>query len=185
MTGGVAWVLGLPSAGKSTFAENAADALRRDGIACCILDGDTVRAALGGVFGYDEAGRAAFYRALAELAAMLARQGVLVLVAATASRRAFREHARRVAPSFLEVFVDVDEGERTRRDTKGLYARSREGTVADVPGAGSAFEAPAHPDVIAHGGRDVEAIEAFLIAVRRIVSSPPGGEDPSAGGQPQ
>ena len=185
MTGAVAWVVGLPSAGKSTFAENAAEALRREGLACCVLDGDTVRAALGGVFGYDEVGRGAFYRALAELAAVLARQGLLVLVAATASRRAFRAHARRIAPAFLEVFVDVDERERTRRDTKGLYARAREGTVADVPGAGSAFEAPLHPDVIAHGGHDMEAIEAFLIAARRIVSTPGERDDPSAGGQPE
>lgn len=168
MTGVVAWITGRPSSGKSTLAERARDALRAEGLVCCVLDGDAVRRALGGVYGYDDAGREAFYRALAELAALLAAQGLVVLVPATAHRRAFREYARAATEAFVEVHVDVDHAECARRDAKGLYAATKEGTVTKLPGEGVAFEEPRAPDVVARGGHDAEALVSLIAAVRRF-----------------
>src|SRR5262249_17764033 len=100
--GGVVWITGLPSAGKWTFAERWRNLLGAQGMVAPLLDGDAVRECLEPRLGYSAEARADFYGTLANLAALLARQGLVVIVAATANRRVFRERARALAPAFLE-----------------------------------------------------------------------------------
>jgi adenylylsulfate kinase len=162
MSGAVVWVIGLPSSGKSTLAGRIATRLRAAGLQSALLDGDQIRAALDPRPGYDWQARSRFYGTLARLAALLANQGLVAVVAATASRRAFRERARALAPRFVEVFVDVPLEVCAARDTKGLYAAARRGAAPDLPGVGSGFERPEHPDVVASGGEDLAAPTAVL-----------------------
>ena len=118
----VVWLTGLPSSGKTTLAAKLTERLRERSVLCCLLDGDELRAALIPRPGYDEASRVDFYATLGNLAALLERQGLIVVVAATAHRRDYRERARRAARRFLEVWVNVPLDECRRRDSKGLYA---------------------------------------------------------------
>jgi adenylylsulfate kinase len=161
--GRVVWITGLPSAGKSTLAVNLRDRLRTANVACCVLDGDAVRGALVPRPAYDETSRGQFYETLANLAALLSSQGLVVLVAATAHRRAYRDRARALAGRFLEVWVDVPLEECRSRDAKGLYAAHAEGRLSTLPGEDSAFEPPLHPDVVAHGGADSEALAGLTV----------------------
>ena len=78
---------------------------------------------------------------LARLAAELARQGLIVLVPATAHLLAYREHARRLAPRFLEVWVTTPLEECRRRDPKGLYAGA-DRLPGHMPGVDLPYEAP-------------------------------------------
>jgi len=167
VTGAVVWVTGLPSSGKSTFASRAAERLRAAGRPTLLLDGDAVRAALEPTPGYEPRARDAFYRTLARLAALAARQGLVAVVAATAHRRAHRAFAREAAPRFVEVFLDVPAAECERRDAKGLYARARAGEAATLPGVGEPYQAPDAPELVASGGEDAEALEAL---VKRVLS---------------
>lgn len=153
MTGVVAWFTGLPSSGKSTLAASVADELRLHGVSAVTLDSDELRAAMVPPLGYDEAARAQLYGTLARLAATIAHQGHVVLVPATAHKRAFRDAARALAPKFVEIFVDTPLDECKRRDTKGLYAR----VVAQAPGVGIPYEAPINPEVHVHVG-DLDAV---------------------------
>ena len=162
MNGVVVWLTGLPSSGKSTLARRVLEEGRRRKIPCCMLDGDEVRGALVPTPGYDDQARRDFYATLGALAAMLAGQGMVVLVPATANQRSFRDQARELAPRFVEVFVDVSLELCKERDAKGLYARAAEGDVDDMPGVGTRYEAPTHPDVIAQGGEDERARDRIL-----------------------
>ncbi len=159
MSGAVVWLTGLPSSGKTTLARAIAERLHAAARPAALLDGDEVRAALVPPPGYDETARARFYATLGRLAALLARQGLIVLVAATAHRRIFRDAARAAVPRFVEVFVDTPAEECRRRDPKGLWSG---GAGAALPGAGVAYEPPALPEVVAHGGEDAAAVERVL-----------------------
>jgi adenylylsulfate kinase len=161
--GRVVWITGLPSAGKSTLAVSLNERLRAAGTACCLLDGDAVRDALVPRPGYDEVSRDHFYETLARLAALLASQGLLVLVAATAHQRAYRDRARALAGRFLEVWVDVPLEECRSRDAKGLYAAQTEGRLSTLPGGAAAYEPPLDPDVVAHGGADADALAELTV----------------------
>ncbi|HEX6272048.1 MAG TPA: adenylyl-sulfate kinase [Polyangiaceae bacterium] len=162
----VVWITGLPSSGKSTFAKKLAEKLRAAGAPSCTLDGDDVRAAVAPALGYSADRRAAFYEMLAGLGALLAGQGLVVLIPATANRRAFRDRARELARAFIEIWVDTPVEECARRDAKGLFARAASGDEKDVPGSGVGYEPPLAPELTAHGGDDTEALEAALELLR-------------------
>lgn len=157
--GAVVWITGRPASGKSTFAATLRVVVLARGLSCAVLDSDAVREALG-AHDYSEPGRRDFYESLGALAALLARQDLIVLVPATAHRRAYREAARARAPRFLEVFVSTPLEECARRDPKGLYARALELPTAD-------YEPPAQPDVVATGGHDERAVADVLVALAR------------------
>jgi len=163
-TGIVLWFTGLPASGKSTLAIRVRDllAVRRS---CVVLDGDAVREALGATT-YSDSDRDGFYRSLGNLAALIARQGHVVLVAATAPLRVQRDHARAAAPGFVEIWVRTPLSACEARDPKGLYARARRGDAPTLPGIGAPYEPPLAPDVTADGGLD----DAAAAAIERLVS---------------
>jgi adenylylsulfate kinase len=165
--GAVAWFTGLPSSGKSTLAGLVRARLAAAGAPVVLLDGDQVRRALVPAPGYAPAERDAFYETLARLAALLASQGMVVLVAATAHRRVHRERARALTPRFVEVHVATPADDCQARDVKGLWSAARAGAAPHLPGSGVAYEPPARPEVVASGGQDAAALEAVLEALGR------------------
>ena len=167
MTGAILWITGLPASGKSTLARRVHAHFLRTGRASAVLDSDELRDVLG-THAYGAADRDRFYRALAGLAGLLANQGIVVLVAATAPRREDRDRARaevgRGQPAdgrFIEVWVDTPRSECEARDPKGLYAQARAWMADDLPGVGVPYEPPLAPDVIADGGLDDTAVAAI------------------------
>ncbi len=165
MTGAVVWFTGLPSSGKTTLARRAQRALAAAGRAAVLLDSDELRDVLD-AHAYAPDDRDRFYRALAALAALLARQGIVALVAATAPHRRDRERAREAisggpAGRFVEVWVDTSLAACEARDPKGLYAQARRGAASQLPGVGVAYEPPVSPEVTASGGFDDTAIAAI------------------------
>ncbi len=161
MSGAVVWITGLPASGKTMLAERA-----RERLGGILLDSDALREVLR-ADGYEDAARDDFYQRLAALAALLARQGHLVFVAATAPRRRHRETARALAPRFVEVWVNTPLTECERRDPKQLYARARAGQAPMLPGVGVPYEPPLAPEVTATGGAD----DAALTAIERTAMS--------------
>lgn len=170
MSGAIVWFTGLPSSGKTTLATHVRARLAAAGMHGVLLDGDAVRVALGALR-YTARDRDAFYRALAELAALVARQGLIALVAATAPRRAHRDAARSLGPPFVEVWVDTPLDECMRRDAKGLYAAARTGEITSLPGLQVPYEVPLAPSVIARDGTDTTAAERIEAFVRTYTSA--------------
>ena len=160
-TGAVVWLTGLPASGKTTFAKALQAALIEAGHVPAMLDGDRVRAALVPTPGYSDGARDHFYATLANLAVMLAEEGLIVLVPASANRRSYRERARSFASRFIEVYVSTTLDTCIARDPKGLYAGAKTGG-SNVPGIGAEYEAPEQPDVVAEGGKDLGAVGKVL-----------------------
>jgi len=157
--GVVVWFTGLPASGKSTLASRVVERLAPNH-SCVVLDSDSVRRELRAA-AYDPGDRDAFYDRLATTAASLAREGHVVLVAATANLRAYRARARACAPRFVEVWVRTPLSVCETRDIKGLYARARAGDAPALPGVGAPYEPPHDPEVTASGGFDDAAIAAI------------------------
>jgi adenylylsulfate kinase len=164
--GAIVWFTGLPSSGKTTLARRAQARLAAAGRAPVLLDSDELRDVLD-AHSYAPGDRDRFYRALAALAALLARQGLVALVAATAPRREDRDRARAElgrGPAdgrFVEVWVKTPLQDCEARDPKGLYAQARRDAAGQLPGVGVAYEAPLSPEVTADGGFDDASIAAI------------------------
>jgi adenylylsulfate kinase len=136
------YLTGLPSSGKTTLAHALGEILAGRGIRVQILDSDRMRRILTPDPTYSAAERDWFYEALAFIAGLLTQNGVHVIIAATAPRRAHRVAARSRIDRFAEVYLDCPIDVCRARDPKGLWARAATGEVTDLPGAGAPYEPP-------------------------------------------
>ncbi|WP_216901145.1 adenylyl-sulfate kinase [Nocardia alni] len=151
-TGATLWLTGLSGSGKSTIAVELERQLVRAGRPAYLLDGDNLRHGLNSDLGFSDDDRRENIRRVAEVAALFADAGVVVIVSLispfTAERdRARQVHAERGLP-FSEVFVDTPLELCERRDPKGLYARARAGQLRDFTGIDSPYERPEHADLV-------------------------------------
>jgi adenylyl-sulfate kinase len=166
--GATVWMTGLPGSGKSTIASGVESALLGSGRSAYILDGDNLRHGLNGDLGFSAEDRAENVRRTAEVSALLADAGVVVLVALVSPYRADREAARAVHEArglpFLEVHVATPLEECERRDPKGHYARARAGELAHLTGVDDPYEPPAAADVVVGAGESVDEAVAFVLA---------------------
>jgi adenylylsulfate kinase len=99
------WLTGLPSSGKTALAHELSGLLGERGIAVQILDSDELRRRLTPNPDYSAEERDWFYDTITFLAELLTANGVHVVIAATACRRAFRQRARDRIARFAEVYV--------------------------------------------------------------------------------
>ena len=138
--GAVLWLTGLPGSGKSTLARALERKLFSNGGSPVLLDGDTLRAGLNSDLGFSAADRRENIRRLAEVAAHLARNGQIAIVAAVSPSREDRAAARRIADdSFREIYVATPAEVCESRDPKGHYAKARAGTLPAFTGISGIF----------------------------------------------
>jgi bifunctional enzyme CysN/CysC len=145
----VIWFTGLSGSGKSTIANAVERKLYAAGRHTYMLDGDNVRHGLNRDLGFTEVDRVENVRRVAEVAALMADAGLIVLVSFISPYRAERQMARELLPEgdFIEVFVDTPIEECRRRDPKALYAKADAGLIKNFTGVDAPYEAPERPEV--------------------------------------
>jgi len=167
-TGAILWLTGLPGAGKSTLARSIERRIFDRGGTPILLDGDTLRAGLNSDLGFSPQDRSENVRRLAEVAAHLARNGFIAIVAAISPAAADRVRAREIGKQrFHEIYVDAPQEVCERRDPNGQYRQARAGAINGFTGVGAPYEPPTAPDLRIDTDRlDVKgstrAIEKFL-----------------------
>ena len=139
------WLTGLPASGKSSIVARLLPRLESCGVPVEVLESDAVRRMLTPEASYSSEERDLFYRALAFMGSRLVAHGVSVIFDATASRREYREFARSLIPSLLEVSIECPLEVCMQRDKKGTYKRGLEGESSTVPGLQTPYEAPTSP----------------------------------------
>lgn len=177
------WFTGIAGSGKSTLASEVARRLRDLGCKVENLDADEVRANLSPDLKWSPADRDMNTKRLTFLAKLLARNGVVALIAAVASERRFRDRARAEVQNFVEVYVKCSLEECQRRDPKGLYSRAARGEVNDIAGMHQPYEEPEHPEVVVETDKETvaESTEKVLVTLGRLGLIAYGGADGSAG----
>jgi adenylyl-sulfate kinase len=156
-SGFVAWLTGLPCAGKSTLARRLGERLTSVGVVSEILDGDAVRQHLSKGLGFSKEDRNTNVLRIGFVASLVARHGVPVIVAAVSPYRETRDLLRREVPAFVEIFVDCPIEVCEERDVKGMYAEARTGRRVGFTGIDDPYEIPLAPAVTVHTG--IESVE--------------------------
>lgn len=143
------WLTGLSGSGKSTIANILDEKLSSEGKHVYILDGDNVRLGLNRDLGFSEEDRAENVRRVAEVAKLFVDAGIIVIVCAISPFQKERQMARGLFDEgdFIEVFIDTSLSECEKRDTKGLYAKARNGEIPYFTGIDSPYEAPSNPGI--------------------------------------
>lgn len=147
--GCVLWFCGLSGSGKSTIAGALEQVLHDKGRFCLRLDGDNLRTGLNSNLGFSDDDRLENIRRTAELAKILASNGIIVLCSLITPRGELRDMARGIlGKDFAEIYVKADFETCEARDPKGLYAKANAGNVKHFTGRDSSFEEPQEPDLV-------------------------------------
>ena len=134
------WLTGMSGAGKSTVAGVVADELRTAGHLVEVLDGDVVRTNLSSELGFSRDDRDTNVRRIGWVCELLARNGVIAVVAAISPYRATRDEVLERLGRVVEVHVTAPLDVLETRDVKGLYRRARAGEIAQFTGIDDAYE---------------------------------------------
>ena len=147
--GGILWFTGLSGSGKSTIAKQAQKRLFDKGYHVFVLDGDNIRKGLNRDLGFSPTDRSENIRRVAEVGALMAHAGVIVISSFISPYREDRRKAAAVAPDlFHRVYIKASVEACEKRDTKGLYKQAREGKVKEFTGVSAPYEAPENPDLV-------------------------------------
>ena len=143
------WLTGLSGSGKTTLAFELERRLVQAGRACYVLDGDNVRHGLTADLGFSPADRSENIRRVAEVANLMNDAGLIVITALISPYEEDRAMAERVigAERFFVTYLAADVDACEQRDPKGLYAKARQGKIADFTGISAPYEPPAHAEL--------------------------------------
>ena len=171
--GFVVWMTGLPASGKSTLSRLLEKELReRHGRRVEVLDGDEVRKGLSRDLGLSKVDREEHARRVSYVAKVLARNGVVAIVALISPYRRSRAEAREmIGPErFVEVYVRAPLSVCEERDPKGLYAKARRGEIDNMTGIQDPYEEPTGPDLAIDtpGATPEECVEELVSGLRRL-----------------
>jgi bifunctional enzyme CysN/CysC len=130
-----------------------------------------VRKGLNKDLGFTAEDRVENIRRVAEVAALMADAGLIVITAFISPFRNERRMARALVPGgeFVEIFVDTPLEVAERRDAKGLYRKARRGELVNFTGIDSPYEAPLNAELTIDGsGVDpAAAVERIIAQLRR------------------
>lgn len=138
------WLTGLSGAGKTSIALALAQALKAQGHAATVLDGDQLRHGLNRDLGFTPEDRHENIRRTAEVARLMNEAGLIVIAAFISPYRSDRAMAGAIigAERYVEVHVSTPLAVCEARDVKGLYAKARAGQLAQFTGVSAPYEAP-------------------------------------------
>jgi len=146
--GGVLWFTGLPASGKSSLAYGLESRLFDAGYEVYAFDSARIRQGLNTDLGFSREDRRENIRRAGELAAVMARAGLVVITGFISPYAADRAHARAAAAeNFHEIHLSAPLEVCEARDTRGRYAQARAGELADFTGIDAPYQVPEAPDL--------------------------------------
>lgn len=146
------YIIGLPSAGKTTLANALRDKLlETETRPITILDGDVVRTHLSKGLSFSKEDRSTNVRRIGYVAMEIVKHGGIVICANIAPYEDDRQINRDLISSvgtYIEILMDTSLNVCETRDVKGLYRLARKGVIKNLTGIDDPFERPIHPDFI-------------------------------------
>ena len=171
--GAVIWLTGPPGSGKTTLACRLTERLTAEGMAVAVLEWVALRAlALRGAWAADRDEDIA-HRALAYTAKRLADAGLVVVVDATAPRRAWRALAREIVHDFAEVQL-VCPAEVCLDRERAVRWRPHGATGTAAPDLAIEYEYSLNPDLLLDTEKRSEwtAADDLVGFARRLLMRP-------------
>lgn len=162
----VLWITGIPASGKTTLARRLVRHFRGLGQAAEVVDGDDVRRFISTDLGFSKIDRLANSRRIAWIARLLARNGVIAVVASVSPYLEGRAEARKEAAtdglSFIEIYANCSLAVAKGRDSRNIY------DLKDVTGQGAPYEAPTSAELVVD--TDLEGPDACLDQVLKTLT---------------
>ena len=162
------WFTGLSGAGKTTIGDMLLERFRDAGAKVEILDGDVVRTNLSVGLGFSKEDRDTNVRRIGFVSELLARNGVICIVAAISPYKAIRDEIREKHENFVEVYASCELDALIDRDVKGLYKMALEGRIPNFTGVSDPYEPPTDPEIVFHSDKEKPEVSAERVWDRLV-----------------
>jgi adenylylsulfate kinase len=145
----VVWFTGLSGSGKSTIAKVLEQELHNLGYISKVLDGDNVRTGINNNLGFSDADRKENIRRIAEVSKLFMECGIVLINCFISPTHEIRKQVKEIVgkENYFEIFVNTSLETCEKRDTKGIYAKARQGLIKDFTGISAPYEAPVNSDI--------------------------------------
>ena len=142
----ILWITGIPASGKTTLARRIVRHFRGFGKPAEVIDGDDIRKIVSSGLGFSREDRLENNRRIAWIARLLARNGVIAVVASVSPYLEGRAEARKDALcdglQFVEIYANCSLAVAKGRDSRNIY------DLKDVTGQGAPYEAPIAAEIV-------------------------------------
>ena len=143
----VVWFTGLHGSGKKELADAVYRQLKKDNLKVERIDSRDVRPLFPETgFTREEVNR--HVKRSGHLAAMLEKNGIIVIASFLSPYRESRDFARNVSRNFVEVHMKASLEYCELRDPAGQYRKARDGEYKNFPGVDVPYEVPHNPELV-------------------------------------
>ena len=160
----VFWLFGRSGAGKTTLALRLRAGLQDRNIPVIYLDGDEMRSTLCSDLGFKSEARLENHRRIAEIARLLVRQGINVVVSTMAPEYRQRDLVSEIlGANLVWIYIHAPLAVCIERDPKGIYRRAKDGQIKlliDYP-----FEAPRPQEIRNYIDTSVQNVDDCYLAI--------------------
>ena len=144
---------GLSGAGKTTIAHSVKMQMEKEGYRIEVIDADVYRPALCPDLGFSKQDRMENIRRLGFVANLLAKNGVITILAAINPYEEVRKELVSKGTKVKTIWIDCDLETLIKRDTKGLYRKALlpdgyPGKIYNLTGVNDVYEQPVAPDLV-------------------------------------
>jgi adenylylsulfate kinase-like enzyme len=163
----IIWLIGLSDAGKTVIGRELADILRAEGEKVLFLDGDVLRDVWRDHLDHSLQGRRRNHERISHLCKALDQDPkVHVIVAALSIFPDLQKWNRENFGRYFEVFIDIPLEAAMARDSKGIYAKARQGLIGNIVGVDIEFPRPPLADMTLTPNILRETPRALAIRIR-------------------
>jgi adenylyl-sulfate kinase len=129
----VFWLYGRSGAGKTTLAQRLREGLQDRKIPVVYLDGDEMRSTLCSDLGFKSVARLENHRRIAEIARLLTKQELNVVVSTMAPEHQQRDMVAQIlGDKLMWFYIHAPLDVCMARDPKGIYKRALEGQIKQL-----------------------------------------------------
>lgn len=142
------FITGLHGSGKTTIGKALQQRIRQDNEKIVLLDGDELREAFGGKYGYDKQSREDVAMNYIRIARILCKQGIDVILCTISMFHSIRKWNREHFQQYYEIYLESSMEALLERDEQKLYQKATQGLEKYVYGVDIDYEKPQNPDII-------------------------------------
>jgi adenylylsulfate kinase len=165
---------GLSGAGKSTIAQLVKMQMEKEGHKVEVIDADVCRPVLCPDLGFSKEDRIENIRRLGFVANLLAKNGIITILAAINPYEAVRKELISKDTKVKTIWINCGLETLIKRDTKGLYRKAllpdgHPDKIYNLTGVNDIYEQPSVPDLIIN--TESENIETSVKKVVDFINS--------------
>jgi adenylylsulfate kinase-like enzyme len=142
----IIWITGLSASGKTTLGKAIQEKFKKRFF--ILIDGDIIRNVFLNDLGFAEKDRFKQITRMQNIALLLNKQKINVVVAALYSHPNLLKRNKMIFKNYLEIYLKADIDFLITREIKDIYLKAKKNKIKNVVGIDIKWNEPSKPDIV-------------------------------------